>query len=68
MFDIFVLCLLGTFLTILFLLGKYNPKNTASREVIKIAQKKEADNDKDNKTLTDMVNYHKNNPTIRYKL
>ena len=68
MFGIFVLVLFGIIVLIFLLIGKENPKHTASREIIQIVQKKEIDNDKDNETLSEMIEYHKNNPTIKYKI
>lgn len=68
MFGVFALTLLSIILLIIFLLGVEDSKSTASKEIIQIVQKKEVDDDKDNETLSEMIEYHKKNPTIKYKI
>lgn len=71
MFGVFVLALFSVLLIICALLGvngKEDPKHTASKKIIQIVQEKELDNDKDNPTLSEMIEYHKKNSTTEYKI
>lgn len=58
-------------LIICFLFGvndKKNPNHTASMKIIRMLQKSELDNDKNNETLSEMIEYHRKNPTDKYKI
>lgn len=69
---VYLLCVVGFLSLITILLynqdKKYRNRNNDSREIIQMLDKIRIDNDKDNPTLSEMIDYHKKNPTNEYRI
>lgn len=66
MFWIFLLVLVGVILMIFLLLSRSNYNSTINIDSKKIIQRFEPDNAAP--PLSEMIDFHKKNPTIKYKM